>query len=1126
MINLFLESVNSKFNKLLSDKKVLGHINSGNFPFTINGPEHATLALLVARLHAKVHGSTLIVVPTEREAEELVQDLALFSQDAILFPWLNIIPYEGSRPHAAVLGQRARALSRMIHEKVAVVAPLRSFLYPVPPPETIKKRCLTFAVGDEIETGSISRYMTDSGYERVPKASIPGEYALRGEVLDIFPVGMEEAFRIIFEFDTIEEIRTFEPGTQISHHKLDSCTIYPVKEFIWTDERIESVERKIDASLFNGEHLRESGSIEYEELLYTLSCDTASHLSDYIGKNGLVYFTDDKMLEKSEETIMTEAEKYYRSSPFRTPDSPLKPENIFFSLEECARKIERKIYFPSIRTHNDEQSTVDIAVEGPTSFFGNINYLKEELGKITAAGTEVWIFCESESQAPRIEYLLQDFPVQVAVGRISGGFTLPEAEFTVIQENEIFGRRKRIPKSVKTSKTEVIDTFVELNPGDFVVHLNYGIGKFHGIERISAVGTERDYIQLEYGNEEMIFIPIEQVNMVQKYIGSEGSEPRLDKIGGKSWESRKQKVRAAVEDLAGRLIKLYSRRKQAQGHAFAEDTEWQIEFEAAFPYEETEDQLTCIREVKEDMESPQPMDRMICGDVGYGKTEVAMRAVFKAVTGGKQVAFLAPTTILAEQHQENFEERFEHYPVTIRMLSRFVSKDQQKKAIAETAEGKVDVLIGTHRILQKDVHFKNLGLIVIDEEQRFGVKDKERLKELKHSVDCLTLTATPIPRTLHMSLLKIRDMSLLRTPPSNRLPIETYIGEFNPETVRNAIIREMDRGGQIFYLHNRIETLDQVRTFLNQLIPEAIIDEAHGRMKSKELEEIMHRFIHGGTQVLVSTTIIENGIDIPNVNTIIIDRADMYGLSQLYQLRGRVGRADVPAFAYLLYPEDRVLTETAMKRLRIMSEYTDLGSGFKIAMKDLEVRGAGNLLGREQHGDILSVGFDMYLRLLDEAIADMQDDKEAVKEEEVYLELEYSGYIPDSYIEEPDQKMEIYKRIAAVNDDEELQHLFSEIEDRFGPLPEEILSLMALAEIRILCRKMKIRSLKERNQQLEIEFGRVSEINIERLVKIVEQSEGKVKINPEKPNFLQVQTGIIGLKEKSEFIREMISRLR
>jgi len=531
-----------------------------------------------------------------------------------------------------------------------------------------------------------------------------------------------------------------------------------------------------------------------------------------------------------------------------------------------------------------------------------------------------------------------------------------------------------------------------------------------------------------------------------------------------------------------------------------------------------------VEEIKRDMESPSPMDRLVCGDVGYGKTEVAVRACFKAIMGGKQTAFLAPTTILAEQHYENFKERFSIFPVRIAMLSRFVDRGNVRTILERLKNGEIDLLIGTHRIIQRDVAFKNLGLIVIDEEQRFGVKDKERLKELKTNVDCLTLSATPIPRTLHMSLLKIRDMSLLATAPSGRHPIETVIEEYNDERLVRAIRSEVERGGQVFFLHNRIETLRDTRIKIERLVPEILAETAHGQMDAQELEDVMHRFVHGGFHVLVSTTIIENGIDIPNVNTIIIDRADMYGVSQLYQLRGRVGRSDRVAYAYLLYPQGGEITELAMKRLQVISDFTELGSGFKIAMKDMEIRGAGNLLGREQSGDIYSVGFDLYLKLLDEAVRRLENSSYE-GETETLLELEYSGFIPDSYIDSQQEKMEVYKMIAAVRDKEELERVYADLEDRFGPPPDEAASLLALAEIRIICRVLAVSSLREREGIVRVEFAKVSHVKVDRLIRLMQESMGKVKLDPKKPNVLMFAAGNIGLKEKSEFIREKLAAL-
>ena len=548
-------------------------------------------------------------------------------------------------------------------------------------------------------------------------------------------------------------------------------------------------------------------------------------------------------------------------------------------------------------------------------------------------------------------------------------------------------------------------------------------------------------------------------------------------------------------------------------------------FEAAFPYEDTDDQITVTEEIKKDMESASPMDRLVCGDVGYGKTEIAMRAAFKAVMGGRQVAFLAPTTILAEQHYETCVERFKNFPVRIAQMSRFIPPKEQRETLKKLKDGQIDILIGTHRIIQKDVVFKNLGLMIIDEEQRFGVKDKEKLKVLRNNIDSLALSATPIPRTLHMSLLKIRDMSLLTTPPKNRQPIETVVDGFTDERVASAIRKEAERGGQIFYLHNRVESLEETRIKLERLVPEMLIETAHGKMTADELDDIFRRFKLGGFNVLVSTTIIENGIDIPNVNTIIIDRADMYGVSQLYQLRGRVGRSDRKAYAYLLYPENKVLSEDAMKRLQVISDFTELGSGFKIAMKDMEIRGAGNLLGRDQAGNVYSVGFDMYVRLLNDAVNRLIMQEEYKAENEVLLELEYTGFIPDSYVHNPQTKMEIYKEIAAVQTQDELDGVFIEVSDRFGPLPDEVNSLMSLASIRILCRQLNISSIKEKAGVAAVSFEKVSDISIDKVLRLIKESSGSVKLDSAKPNGIFLNTGNITLKEKSEFIREKLERI-
>lgn len=1130
----------------------------------------------------KIYSSDLIiVVPTETDARDIAEDFSAIFGDAEVhvFPDWGTVPYRPAARGSVTFGKRAGVLSKLLSKKQTItfnekprifIFTQRAFMSPLPEPEYLKSLSFKLNKGNKIDTTNIAQKLSIMGYTRVPKVNVRGEFSLRGEVLDIFLPCDEHATRIIFDFDEIESFKEFETDTQTTVGTKEDVLIYPTKEILWTDELIEKVRERM--SEYQETAIKEDGAgtsenvitgdfsvhlpftetahkylenlltglsvskeAEGEEFLYQLVSDQPHSILDYIDENTFVLFYNYDKQENARLTINREYNKLYRTSREEYPVLP--PDIVLSDYDKLLENISKCILFRTLNKEEGSDSVYhyQIGAEPARSFFGNINFMKEELSQLQNAGWNIFIFTDNENQQLRIHEIFKDYtdikddgsvhPVILIPKAISAGFRLPEAKLLVIQENEIFGRRQYVAKSVNKAKSKAIDTFVELNPGDYVVHVNWGIGLFHGIERVKAMGNERDYIKLEYADNEVAFVPIEQVNLVQRYIGNEGDKPRLDRIGSKSWESRKNKVKQAVEDIAQKLIDLYSRRQASVGFAFPKETEWQAAFEAAFPYEDTPDQITVTEEIKADMERPVPMDRLICGDVGYGKTEIAMRAAFKAVMGGKQVAFLAPTTILAEQHYETCKGRFKNFPVKIERLSRFVAPAEQKKILARVASGDVDILVGTHRIIQKDVNFKKLGLMIIDEEQRFGVKDKEKLKVMKNNIDCLTMSATPIPRTLHMSLLKIRDMSLLTTPPQNRQAIETVVDEFTDERVAQAIRREIERGGQVFYLHNRVESLQEIRRRIETLVPEVLVDVAHGQMTYTQLEEIFHRFKMGGFHVLIATTIIENGIDIPNVNTIIIDRADMYGVSQLYQLRGRVGRSDRQAYAYLLYPENKALSEVAMKRLQVISDFTELGSGFKIAMKDMEIRGAGNLLGRDQSGDVYSVGFDMYVRLLNEAVNRLALQKDYKEESEVLMEMEYTGFIPDSYIINPQIKMEIYKKIAAVTDDAEFDSVLAELADRFGPIPEEVSSLLALAEIRIICRKLSIKSIKERQGEVAVEFNQVSNISIDKILKLIKDNPGTVRLNSKLPNYIYIKLGKIGLKEKSEFIREKLSQL-
>lgn len=1216
-----LVSVTGTWSDFLSDVKALSSYSY--FPAEVEGLQGSAASFLIAQYVDSVRNMVLsaaqydatgryrrenrgggesasvscldavVVVPTDKEALDVRQDLETAFADSVeifILPWWGLVPYRNAAVGSAVFGQRAGVLAKLAFQarpltqqtkpRVFIVNQ-RAFQTPVPSPQYMRSLVFPLHVGQSLDPAELAEKLSGLGYTRVPKVGVPGEFTVRGEVLDIFAPGEELPVRIQFDFDEIAAIKSFDSESQSTVGSADSVLIYPMKEVIWNDALVGRLRdvfdslavRKPDSAEPNGgssarlaltdaaaqaaermlEELSARHESEGEELFYPCLWDGTYTILDYISEETTVFFYDYDRLVNMQENFDREYSGMYRIARQKFPVLP--PDNMTLPFSSLNERHKNRIVFRTLHTETDadndsrSESFFRIECDAPRSFFGNIQYLREQLSDLQSDGWRIIVFADNENQSLRIKEILREFCAMPSEGEyaerlaaaakkgvlyhelavlpkaITCGFGIPESKVLVIQENEIFGRRKHVPKSIRHAKSRAIDTFVELNEGDYVVHVNYGIGIFRGIQRVKALGNERDYIKLEYADEEFAFVPIEQVNLVQRYIGNEGEAPRIDRIGSKSWENRKNKVKKAVEDLAEKLIALYSRRKASRGFPFPKDGEWQAAFEAAFPYEDTPDQFSVSKEIKADMEKPVPMDRLVCGDVGYGKTEIAMRAAFKAVMGGKQVAFLAPTTILAEQHYETCVERFSNFPVKIAQLSRFVSPVEQKKLLARLAAGDVDILVGTHRIIQKDVVFRDLGLMIIDEEQRFGVKDKERLKTMKANIDCLAMSATPIPRTLHMSLLKIRDMSLLTTPPQTRKPIETIVDAYTDERVAKAIRQEAERGGQVFYLHNRVESLDEIRRKVQRIVPEIMIDVAHGQMSATELDDIFRRFKMGGFQVLIATTIIENGIDIPNVNTIIIDRADMYGVSQLYQLRGRVGRSDRKAYAYLLYPENKALSEVAMKRLQVISDFTELGSGFKIAMKDMEIRGAGNLLGKDQSGDVYSVGFDLYVRLLNEAVERLISSEDYTESTDVLMEFEYTGFIPDTYIPNAQTKMEIYKKVASVQTKSELEGMYAELEDRFGPIPDEVCSLLSLAEVRVIAKKLSLSSLKEKQGVVQIEFARVSNVNIDRVLKLVRESAGKVRLDPSKPNVILLSTGKIGLKEKSEFIREKLDSL-
>jgi transcription-repair coupling factor (superfamily II helicase) len=1045
------------------------------------GIEGFLFAFFVKMVETSVKKKTWVVLPTEEDVLNLLKNLDVLNCRTVRIESTGLSLYAEESSSEAFF-KRVQTFAEIAAGTEGIrAASLRAFSTAVPSPEMLKEARKTITLGQTIDTVLLSEMLAASGFLRVPGTTMPGEFSIRGEVVDIFPYEAEFPFRLYIAWETIEKISNYDP--------LGQETFNTIPEF--TFSLAKSGEKKM------------------------------GFIDSYIDSEDVIILFGEQRLAATYESFRMEAQKLFREA-YNADKNCKRPDEMLFPYAYYESNHKNCIIIDDIRGQHSDAVTLNTV--GPRSYFGNLTYFQNEIAALKEENYRIILFAGTVSQKQRLEMILRDDDIEIIPREISEGFSIPEERLIAVCDHEIFGRRRKSLKALHHTKTSPLDTFVDLEPGDFVVHINYGIGIFRKIDRIKALGKERDYIQIEYAEHENVFIPIEQANLVQRFIGKDGTAPRLDKIGGTSWETKKRRARKNAEDLADRLIKLYARRKQAFGTAIPKDSDWQLQFEAMFPYEETEDQITCMQDIKEDMEKPIVMDRLICGDVGYGKTELAIRAAFKAVMSGKQVAFLAPTTILAEQHYDTVVQRVEPFPLRIKMLSRLVSPKEQRKSLKMLAQGEIDILIGTHRIIQKDVIYKDLGLLIVDEEQRFGVKDKEKIKELKASVDSLALSATPIPRTLYMSLLKIRDMSLLTTPPILRRAIQTIIREYDEPLVRNAILKEAERGGQVFYLHNRIETLDKVVTSLKNLIPEVSIDFAHGQMDPEQLEDKMRLFVHNGFQVLVATTIIENGIDIPNVNTIIIDRADRYGVSQLYQLRGRVGRSDRDAYAYLLYPNRKALSEIAMKRLKILSEHTELGSGFKIAMKDMEMRGTGNLLGREQSGQMQAVGLDMYLRILDEEISKLSKTDE-LSRKDVFLDLDYSGYIPDFYIEDASTKFEIYRKIAGITKDIQIQQLTSELEDRFGPVPSDVQSLLYIAELKVLCRKLDIYHLQESRGIVRVEFSKITSISVDRLVDMIRESSGAVSIDQKKPNIVIMKTEAVSLKDKSLFMLEKLQRL-
>lgn len=1088
----------------------------------VAGLSNSARTLFMASIYKEEHRPLVVVTHNLYQAQKIHDDLTEFlpEDDVLLYPVNEMISADIAAASPELKAQRLNVLNTLSEntDKLLIV-PIAGLRRMLPPKQLWQQSQVRLQVGAELDVDDFIQTLTAGGYVRTPMVASPGEFSVRGGIIDIFPVTQQQPLRLELFDEEIDSIRFFDADSQRSDEKVDAWTIGPAEEVLLFSEHYQRGAEKLEEQLASTlarmrdetakEKLSENtshdieqlqqeqsfpGQFKYMSLLYEQPCS----LLDYIGKDVFILFDEISRVRETVEHLDKE-EADWRTTSIEQGQIPANVR-ISHDTDALLAKYQALYFSLFLRhiSHTNPQNIVNLTCRAMQNFHGQLPVLQSEIGRWQKANHAIVFVAANQERAKRLQGVLADFDIeadivdgqsgvipgkiQIMIGGIQGGFELPMQQLAVITEQEVFTSHVKKPrKRQKISNAERIKNYSELNIGDYVVHVNHGIGEYLGIETLEVNGAHKDYLNLRYAGNDKLYIPVEQIDQVQKYIGSEEMEPKVYKLGGNEWKRVKKRVEKSVQDIADDLIDLYAQREAAQGHAFPKDDFEQREFEAAFPYQETEDQLKAIEEVKTDMEKEQPMDRLLCGDVGYGKTEVAIRAAFKAIMNGKQVAFLVPTTILAQQHFETISERFADYPVNIGMLSRFRTQSQQKKTLEGMKNGTIDFVIGTHRLLSKDIAFDSLGLLVVDEEQRFGVTHKEKIKKLKANVDVLTLTATPIPRTLHMSMLGVRDLSVIETPPENRFPVQTYVAEYSGMLVREAIERELARGGQVYVLFNRVGQIQRMAEQVSALVPDARVAFAHGQMKENELETVMFDFLDGHYDVLVSTTIIETGVDIPNVNTLIVNDADRMGLSQLYQLRGRVGRSNRVAYAYLTYQRDKVLAEASEKRLQAIKEFTELGSGFKIAMRDLSIRGTGNLLGSEQHGFIDSVGFDLYSQMLQDAIAKRQGKKPKLDAPEVGIDMDADAYIPETYIPDNRQKIDMYKQIKAVDSLQGVTDLEDEMIDRFGDFPEEVARLCTITRIKVLAEGLNIASITEQKTTFDVRFSESASREVDRL---------------------------------------------
>jgi transcription-repair coupling factor (superfamily II helicase) len=1096
----------------------LTHGDSGTF--SISGLTPTAKALYLALLYQATDRPLLILVDGNKEAETLLEsaeaffDLLIDDRDAPrpqLIPALDVLPHQRLSPHNEIAARRAIGLWRLSTKKVPLtIAPVASALYRIEGADFYRQLALNLRTGEEIPLEDLIQHLESIGYEKRDPVEMVGEYSGRGGILDVFPAEAQKPVRIEFFGDEIESIRSFDVESQRSILKLNSTLLLPLLEHPRSLSTLRQLGEAMDGD--NDDLLNPGDPFPGWEYLVPLLRPRTDTLLSLCPK-ALVVLDEPEAMESAADRLWLRL----------TEPARIEPEKNFASWQEFAAQLQTRTTI-SLRTLELVTSPIEdprsfhIPTRPSLNFKGNMPVAVAEARTLVEGGNRVAFFAASTGELERLADVLQEYsvPYQLGVessagshglaerayhsgavastylikGNVRRGVVLADSSIAILGSEDIFQTSDLIAQQPTRSQLAAFAADVaDLKPGDFVVHTTHGIGRFAGIREITQGDQTGDFMVIEYAGESKLYLPLARLDLVQKFRGAGEAKPSLDRLGGASWSKTKSRVKAKMRDMADELLKLYAQRRMAQGFAFSPDSNWQREFEDSFEYTPTKDQLTAASQIKADMESEQPMDRLLCGDVGYGKTEVAMRAAFKALGDGKQVAVLAPTTVLAFQHFETFKRRFAPFPVRVELASRFRSPKEIKSVLAETAAGKVDILIGTHRLLSKDVEFADLGLLIVDEEQRFGVKHKERLKELKHNLDALAMSATPIPRTLHMSLLGLRDMSVIETPPKDRLSINTVVAHFNADLIKAAIEQELARQGQVYFIHNRIDTIFQRAAYIQELLPQARIGVGHGQMNEALVEKALLGFMHHEYDVFVSTTIVENGIDIPLANTMLVENAERYGLSELYQLRGRVGRSNRRAYAYLLVPSDTQLTEVARKRLAALKEFSDLGAGFKIAALDLELRGAGNLLGGEQHGHIEAVGYDTYIRLLEETVQELKGE-EVPLEVHASLNLGLDIRIPPNYIPEDAQRLRAYKRIADLQTEEQAQRVLEEFSDRYGAAPAEVRDLMRFSVLKSFAERLGVESIDRRQNFANVKFHMQSRVDPMRLMDLVRRTEG------------------------------------